>query len=88
MEELMRYSTQLEGSRENVSEPEQKTILFHSFPVAWQISFKRTQTRSVQLSTVEDMMVYMNQEKEFADSQVNKGRQNHDHGGRGYRGRG
>ena len=88
MEELMRYSSQLEGSRDNLSEPEQKTILFHSFPVAWQISFKRTQTRSVQSSTVEDMMVYMNQEKEFADSQVKQGRHNDHHGGRGYGGRG
>ena len=42
MEELMRYSTQLEGSGENLSENEQKIILFHSFPIAWQISFKRT----------------------------------------------
>ena len=33
MEKVMRYSTYLEGARENLSEDETKTILFTSFPV-------------------------------------------------------
>ena len=35
MEEIMRYSTYLEGAKENLSEDETKTILCTSFPVAW-----------------------------------------------------
>ena len=85
MEELMRYSTRLEGSRTDLSESEQKLILFGSFPVAWQINWKRTQNR-IQNSTVEDMMIYMNQEKEISDS-TSRHRPN-DHGGRFGRGRG
>ena len=81
----MRYSTRLEGSRTDLSESEQKLILFGSFPVAWQINWKRTQNR-IQNSTVEDMMIYMNQEKEISDS-TSRHRPN-DHGGRFGRGRG
>ena len=33
MEEIMRYTTYLEGARDNLSEDETKTILFNSFPV-------------------------------------------------------
>ena len=65
MEELMRYSTKLEGSRADLTEIEQKMILFNSFLVARQISYKWTQA-TVQASTVEQVMIYMDQEKEFA----------------------
>ena len=103
MEELMRFTKMLEGSRLDLTEEEQKLILFRSFPVAWQINWNRTQA-TVQSSSVERLMIYMNQEKEIADAEWkkshkkkdnhkgDKGNQNRDRyqdrgGGRG-RGRG
>ena len=35
MEEIMRYSTQLEGAQNDLSVSERKTIIFKSFPIAW-----------------------------------------------------
>ena len=35
MEEIMRYSTYLQGTKDNLSKAEINTILFTSFPVAW-----------------------------------------------------
>ena len=68
MEEIMRYSTYLEGTaRDNLSEDETKTILFTSFPVAWQINYKRSQPL-LQRSAIEDVMIFMSQEKEFSDA--------------------
>ena len=67
MEEIMRYSTYLEGARENLSEDETKTILFTSFPVAWQINYKRSQP-PLQRLAIEDVMIFMRQEKEFSDA--------------------
>ena len=66
MEELMRFATMLEGSRPDLTEEEQKLILFRAFPVAWQINSNQTQA-TVQLLTVERLMIYMNQEKEIVD---------------------
>ena len=43
MEKIMRYCTYLEGARNNLSKDEVKTILFTSFPVAWQINYKQSQ---------------------------------------------
>ena len=85
LEELMRYSTHLEGTRADLSESEQKLILFGSFPIAWQINWKRTQRR-IQDATVEEMMIYMNQEKEISDSTSTRNHRTDDHTGRGGRG--
>ena len=100
MEELMRFTTMLEGSRPNLTEDEQKLILFRSFPEAWQINWNRTQV-TAQEATVEKLMRYMCSEKEYADKEwkknhkkkengENKGYQGRNGGGRGrgYQGRG
>ena len=60
MKELMRYSTKLEESRGNLSNTEQKMIVFNSFTIAWQISYKRSQA-PVQASTTKQVMTFMNQ---------------------------
>ena len=62
MEEIMQYSTYLEGARENLSEDETKTILFTSFPVAWQINYKCSQP-PLQRSAIRDGIIFMSQEK-------------------------
>ena len=100
MEELMRFTTMLEGSRPNLTEQEQKLILFRSFPLAWQINWNRTQV-SARDATVETLMSYMAREKEYADLEwkknhkkkennkgENKGYQGKGGRGRGYQGRG
>ena len=96
IEELMRFSKMLEGSRPNLTEEEQKLILFRSFPLAWQINWNRTQV-SPQSATVEKLMQYMNNEKQYADAEWkknhkkkdnNKGDNKNGYQGRGGRGRG
>ena len=67
MIKIMRYSTYLEGVRDNVSEDETTTILFNSFPVMWQINYKRSQP-AFQQTSIEDVMIFMSQEKEFSDA--------------------
>ena len=81
MEEMMRYCTYLEGARDDLSDPETKTILFTSFPLAWQISYKRSQV-PIQTATVENIMVFMAQEKEFSNHN-NKPSRWQDRGGGG-----
>ena len=95
MEELMRFSRMLEGSRPNLTDDEQKLILFRSFPEAWQINWNRTQV-TPQSATVEKLMQYMCNEKEYADKEwkknhkkkENKGDNKSNYQGRGGRGRG
>ena len=102
MEELMRFTTMLEGSRPNLTEQEQKLILFRSFPLAWQINWNRTQV-SARDATVETLMSYMAREKEYADLEWKKNHKKKDNNkgdnktgyqgrgsgrGRGYQGRG
>ena len=65
MKELTRYSRALEGPRANLIKDVQKITLFSSFPVAWQINIKWTQT-SIHVSIVEAMMVYIKQKEEFS----------------------
>ena len=82
IEEMMRYCTYLEGARNNLSENEMKTILFMSFPIAWQMSYKRSQP-PIQTAMVETIMVFMSQEKEFSDHNNNKPSRWQDRGGDG-----
>ena len=86
MEEIMRYSTYLEGARNNLSEDKMKTILFNSFPDQWQINYQRSQP-PLQQTTIERVMIFMSQEKEFSDSSKKQSNQWQDRGGGG-RGRG
>ena len=66
MEEIMRYSTCLEGARDNLSEDEVTTIIFTSFPVSWQINYKQSQS-AILTSAIEAIMIFMSQEKKFSD---------------------
>ena len=87
MEELMRFTTMLEGSRPNLTEDEQKLILFRSFPEAWQINWNRTQV-TAQEATVEKLMRYMCSEKEYADKEWKKNHKKKENGeNKGYQGR-
>ena len=43
VEEMMRYATFLEGARNDLSDNEKKTILFITFPEAWQMNYQRSQ---------------------------------------------
>ena len=67
MEEIMRYSTQLQGAQMDLSLDERKTIIFKSFHVAWQTHYKRSQT-PIQGSSMEAIMIFMSQEKKLANS--------------------
>ena len=88
MEELMRFSTMLQGSRLNLTEDEQKLILFRSFPEAWQINWNRTQV-TAQEATVEKLMQYMSSEKEYADKEWKKNHKKKENKDKtGYQGRG
>ena len=71
MEELMRFTRMLEGSRADLTDDEQKLILFRSFPEAWQINWNRTQV-TAQEATVEKLMQYMSSEKLYADKEWKK----------------
>ena len=89
MEEIMRYSKQLEGARSDFGDDEKKTIIFKLFPSTWQVNYKRSQT-PIKRASMEDIMIFMSQEKEFADShrkQTTKWQEKKGDGGRG-RGRG
>lgn len=57
IKELIQYSAKEKGLKVNVIKDEQKMILFNSFPIAWQISYKHTQV-TVQASNVEQVMIY------------------------------
>ena len=85
----MRFSTMLEGSRPNLTEDEQKLILFRSFPEAWQINWNRTQV-TAQEATVEKLMQYMSSEKLYADKEWKKNHKKKENKGenKGYQGRG
>ena len=96
MDELMRFTRMLEGSRADLTDDEQKLILFRSFPEAWQINWNRTQV-TAQEATVEKLMQYMSSEKLYADKEWkknhkkkenNKGENKSGYQGRGGRGRG
>ena len=83
----MRFTTMLEGSRPNLTEDEQKLILFRSFPEAWQINWNRTQV-TAQEATVEKLMRYMCSEKEYADKEWKKNHKKKENGeNKGYQGR-
>ena len=88
MEELMRFTRMLEGSRADLTEDEQKLILFRSFPEAWQINWNRTQV-TAQEATVEKLMQYMASEKEYADKEWKKNHKKKENKEKnGYQGRG
>ena len=87
MEEIMRYSTFLEGARDSLSEDEIKTILFTLFPVAWQINYKQSQL-VIQRTPIEDIMIFISQEKEFSDHNNKQSSRWQEHGGDGGQGRG
>ena len=82
----MRYSTYLEGARDNLSEDEMKTILFNLFPVLWQINYKPSQL-PLQQTAIKDVMIFMSQEKEFLDARKKHSNRCQENGGGG-RGRG
>ena len=87
MEEIMWYSTKLEGAWNNLSNSEIKTILFTSFPVPWQINYKKNQP-AIQGASVEAIVIFMSQEKEFADQSNRQANHYQEWGGGGGRGRG
>ena len=70
MEEIMQYSTKLEGAQNDLSTSEMKTIIFKLFPIAWQINYKKSQP-AIQGVNMEAIMIFMSQEKEF-DNQHRK----------------
>lgn len=53
----------LKGSRGNLSDIEQRTILFNAFLVAWQISYKYTQQAIVQASIIQQVIIFMTKKK-------------------------
>ena len=63
----MRYSTQLQGTWNDLGADEMKMIIFKSLPTTWQVNYKRSQT-PIQRASIEDIMIFMSQEKEFVDS--------------------
>ena len=66
MEEIMQYTTILEGAQNDLRDSEMKTILFSLFPVPWQINYKRSQP-AIQGASMKSIMIFMSQEKEFVD---------------------
>ena len=65
MEEIMRYSRCLKGTRDDLSEDEIKMILFTLLLVAWQINYKQSQS-AIQRTPIEEVIIFMSREKEFS----------------------
>ena len=64
MEKIMRYSVYLEETRKNLSITDQKLILFTSFLVNWQISYKHSQS-PVQMATTKQIMILRTRRRSF-----------------------